>query len=117
MEGTNITYIEVDDLNPKRISTVKSPTDIDWQQLLHGQLWPQLEGHPTSGKSDSDFKVLRKQIPVLIEEQFNKIFQVVSIRPSHSSTARLMAGTMLTSKKQLLGFQMASNGSTSLNSR
>ena len=57
-----------------RIPVVKSPTDIDWKQPLHEQLWPELEGHPTHGKPNSDFKLLRKQVPVLTEEQFNKIY-------------------------------------------
>ena len=29
------------------------------------QLWPQLEGHPTNGKSESGLKLARKQVPGL----------------------------------------------------
>ena len=58
----------------QRISYVKSPEDIDWAHPLHEQLWPNLSGCPTPGKSEAEFRLLRKQIPMLTEEQFHNLF-------------------------------------------
>ena len=74
MQGTNIQNVEVDEMNPKRIPVVRSPTDTNWTKPLREQLWPQLKGHPTSGEPEADLKLLRKQVPVLTEEQLYKIF-------------------------------------------
>ena len=62
------------DPNKQRIQYVKSPKDIDWAHPLHEQLWPQLSGHPTIGKPESDFRLLRKKIPLLTKEVFYELF-------------------------------------------
>ena len=48
--------------------------DVDWGQPRHEQLWPQLSGHPTSGKTQSEFRGLRKKIPGLTEDLFYELF-------------------------------------------
>ena len=66
--------VENVDPNRQRIADVQSPMDISWAQPLHEQLLPQLSGHPTSGKSESEFHLLRKKTPVLTGETFHSLF-------------------------------------------
>ena len=61
------------DPNQKRISQVKLPKDIDWAQSM-SSFGHSFQVYPTSGKPESEFRELRKKIPLLTEDVFYELF-------------------------------------------